>query len=70
LSTNDINDFFDLAVIGRNTALATILDNVAPFNVTALPNFVILRRLWPNLAGMSISNSVKVKIMNFYFRHI
>ncbi len=61
LSTKFINDFFELAVIGRNNALAAILDNVAPYNVTVIPNHPIIRRLWPTIAGRSISNSVKVK---------
>jgi hypothetical protein len=60
ISTKFINDFFELSVVGRNNALASVLDTVAPFNVTVIPNHFIVRKLWPSIAGKSISNSVKV----------
>lgn len=60
LSTKFINDFFELAIVGRNNALAAVLDNVAPYNVTVIPNHYLIRKFWPSIAGRSISNSVKV----------
>jgi hypothetical protein len=47
LSTKFINDFFTISIIGRNIALATILDNVAPFNVTVLQNNIFMRKMFP-----------------------
>jgi uncharacterized protein YpbB len=63
LSTKFINDFFTISIIGRNIALATILDDVAPFNVTALQNNIFMRKMFPKFAGRSMSNSVRVRFM-------
>lgn len=41
-------------------ALSTILDSVAPYNITIIPSNFITRALVPLIAGKSISNSVKV----------
>jgi hypothetical protein len=60
LSTKFINDFFNISIIGRNMALTSLLDDVAPYNVTVIRNNPITRIFLPNIAGRSISNSVKV----------
>ena len=60
LSTKYINDFFSVGIVGRNVAITNLLDRVAPFNVTVIPNNWILRKIFPQLAGKSIGNSVKV----------
>ena len=41
-------------------AVAAVLDNVASFNITTIPNNAILRYFLPDLAGRSISNGVRV----------
>jgi hypothetical protein len=41
-------------------ALSTILDDVAPYNIYAIPNNKLSRRIFPKYAGKSMSNSVMV----------
>ena len=49
-------------------AVAAVLDNVAPFNITTIPNNAIFRYFFPSLAGRSISNGVRViTIFYIYF---
>jgi hypothetical protein len=68
LSTTNINDFYSISSIGRNMAVAAVLDNVAPFNITTIPNNAIFRYFFPSLAGRSISNGVRViTIFYIYF---
>jgi hypothetical protein len=66
LSTKFINDFFVISIIGRNMALSSLLDDVAPYNVTVIPNNSITRILMPNIAGRAISSSVKVVDLFYY----
>ena len=47
LSTKYINDFYEISTIGRNIALSTVLDSVAPFNVTIIGNNSITNKLLP-----------------------
>ena len=47
LSTNFINEFYEISTIGRNIALSTVLDSVAPFNVTIIQDNFITRRFLP-----------------------
>lgn len=56
LQTKFINDFFAISMAGRNVALTTLLDQVAPFNVSVIPNNFITRYLIPDQAGKSINN--------------
>ncbi|CAD8051822.1 unnamed protein product [Paramecium sonneborni] len=70
LSTQTINDFFDLCTVGRNAALAQILDNVAPYNVSVFPNRWIIRKLIPNAAGKSLNKSIKNYLIKFIFEDV
>lgn len=47
LSTKFINDFFSVSLIGRNLAISQLLDRVAPYNVTVIPNNMFTRFLIP-----------------------
>ncbi|CAD8043815.1 unnamed protein product [Paramecium primaurelia] len=70
LSTQTINDFFDLCTVGRNAALAQILDTVAPYNVSVFPNKWFIRKLIPNVAGKSLNKSIKNYLIKFIFEDV
>lgn len=56
LSTSNINDFCEISAAGKNSFLADILYDVAPFNVSVIPNNFLTRFFFPNQAGKSINN--------------
>lgn len=65
LSTQMINDYFTLGIVGRNVALSQMLDNVAPYNVSTFVNNRFMRYMFPQLAGKSINNTVKVMSITY-----
>lgn len=59
MSSKFINDFYSISFLGRNSAIVTILDSAAPFNVIIIPNTTLGRYIFPNHAGKAMSNLVK-----------
>ncbi|CAD8110606.1 unnamed protein product [Paramecium sonneborni] len=70
LSSQFINDFYTIGFQGRNAALSNLLDSIAPYNVSVIPNNKFTRALVPNQAGKSMSNLVKGYFVQFIFEDL
>ncbi|CAD8091818.1 unnamed protein product [Paramecium primaurelia] len=70
LSSQYINDFYTIGFQGRNAALSNLLDSIAPYNVSVIPNNKFTRTIVPNQAGKSMSNLVKGYFLQFIFEDL
>ncbi|CAD8178052.1 unnamed protein product [Paramecium octaurelia] len=70
LSSQFINEFYSIGFLGRNSALSNLLDSIAPYNVSVIPNNKLTRAILPNQAGKSMSNLVKGYFFQFIFEDL
>jgi electron transfer flavoprotein alpha subunit len=59
-----------MSFLGRNSALTTLLDSTAPFNVIIIPNTTLGRYIFPHHAGRAMSNLVKSYFFQFLFEDL
>ncbi len=62
-TTSRINQFYEASVVLEFTALGSILDVVAPFNVSTIPN-------WKWLFGKSANKTISNRVANACIRFI
>jgi hypothetical protein len=57
-STYYINKYYEIATLLEMVALGDILDSVAPYNVSTIPNNWFTKTFFPFYSGMTISNRI------------
>ncbi|KAL4473615.1 hypothetical protein ABPG74_022479 [Tetrahymena malaccensis] len=70
LNTHEINSFCEVSNLVEFEAVNNILDTVAPYNISFVPNNFLFRFFFPTAAGQSISNRLMHSIQKFLLEDI
>ncbi|EAR92477.2 transmembrane protein, putative (macronuclear) [Tetrahymena thermophila SB210] len=70
LNTHEINSFCEVSNLVEFEAVNNILDTVAPYNISFVPNNFLFRFLFPTAAGQSISNRLMHSIQKFLLEDV
>ncbi|KAL4503936.1 hypothetical protein ABPG72_022566 [Tetrahymena utriculariae] len=70
LNTHEINSFCEVSNLVEFEAVNNILDTVAPYNISFVPNNFLFRFFFPTAAGQSISNRLMHSIQKFLLEDV
>jgi hypothetical protein len=65
--TANIFNYYKMAVVNDMEAYYILLDLIAPFNVSIIPDNKLMRKLFDKNVGKAIPNLVWIKLRKFLF---